>query len=441
MLRLKINQTGNGVSGVRIWTRLLGLSGAVVERVVFDECAGLVVAHVRPIARQRGRCGICRRRCRGYDAGRRRRRWRDLDAGTCRVMLEAAAPRVRCRVHGVVVAAVPWAAHGAGHTRRFDQQVAWAATECSKTAVAALMRVSWRTVGAIITRFRAAAEAGVDRLERLRRIGIDEISYRKGQKYLTVVVCHDTRRVVWMGEGRGRPVLRRFFDQLGAERAAAITHVSADAADWIAAVVADRAPQAVLCLDAFHVVAWATGALDEERRAAWNTARRAAGGSTRHVKGPGRAVNRAVGPARVLKRARWALWKNPEDLTAGQQAKLAFIAKAQPRLHRAYLLKEGLRTIFALRGADAATALDRWIGWSRRCRIPVFVQLGQRINAHRHAILATLTHGLSNGLVESTNTKTRLIIRRGFGFGSAHAIIALVMLSLGGNRPRLPDRS
>lgn len=154
-----------------------------------------------------------------------------------KVFLEADAVRVGCREHGVVAAAVPRARHGAGHTLVFDQQVAWMAAECSKSAVAQLMRTSWRTVGAIVERFVADRDAGLDRLAGLRRIGIDEISYRKGQRYMTVVVDHDTRRVVWMADGHGKQVLQGFFDALGPERAAKLTHISADGAEWIAETV------------------------------------------------------------------------------------------------------------------------------------------------------------------------------------------------------------
>ena len=349
-----------------------------------------------------------------------------------RVLLEADAPRVNCRVHGPTVIQVPWARHGVGHTREFDDTVAWLATQCSKTAVVELMRIAWRTVGAIVARVSADIDARVDRLAGLRRIGIDEISYKRGHRYLTVVVDHDSGVLVWAAPGRDEATLRRFFDALGAERAAQITHVSADAADWIATVVAERCPNAVRCADAFHVVAWATDALDEVRRDAWNQAR---GALER------RRAARATGHARALKRARYALWKNPENLTAHQRAKLDWIAKTDPRLWRAYLLKEGLRTVFVVKGDAGKEALDHWISWARRSRIPAFVQLQRRIVRHRAAIDAALDSGLSNALIESTNTKIRLITRVAFGFHSPQPLIALAMLSLGAHPPTLPGRT
>ena len=352
-------------------------------------------------------------------------------SASCAVFLEADAPRVSCAVHGPTVIEVPWARHAVGHTRDFDDTVAWLATRCSKTAVVDLMRIAWRTVGAIVARVSADIDARVDRLAGLRRIGIDEISYKRGHRYLTVVVDHDSGALVWAAPGRDEATLRRFFDALGAERAGQITHVSADAADWIATVVAERCPNAIRCADAFHVVAWATEALDEVRRRAWNDAR---GAIDR------RRAGRASGHARALKRARYALWKNPENLSTKQQEKLAWIAKCDPRLHRAYLLKEGLRMAFVLKGDAGKEALDRWISWARRCRIPAFVGLQRRIIKHRKAIDAALDTGLSNALIESTNTKIRLITRVAFGFHSPEPLVALAMLSLGGHPPVLPGR-
>ena len=186
--------------------------------------------------------------------------------------LEADAPRVNCPEHGPTVVAVPWARHTAGHTFGFDDTVAWLAVACSKTAVCELMRIAWRTVGAIVARVWADVDKTVDRFANLRRIGIDEISYKRRHKYLTIVVDHDTGTLIWAAAGRDTKTLRRFFDALGAERCKLITHVSADAADWIADVVTQRCPGAVRCADPFHVVAWATEALDTERRRAWNDA-------------------------------------------------------------------------------------------------------------------------------------------------------------------------
>jgi len=305
------------------------------------------------------------------------------------------------------------------------------------------MRIAWRTVGSIITRVWDDVDVSCDRLAGLRRIGIDEISYKKGHKYLMVVVDHDTRRLVWAAPGRSSATVGEFFDLLGEQRCSQITHVSADGADFIDTIVADRCPGAVRVADPFHVVKWATDALDEVRRGTWNDARALARAEPKR----GRGRPRADAPprpgselAKGLKGARYSLWKNPDNLTENQQVKLAWIAATDPRLYRAYLLKEGLRMIFTMPHLAAVEALERWISWARRCRIPTFVKLQKSIVKHRARILAAIEHNLSNGLIESTNTKIRLITRIAFGFKSPEALIALALLSLGGHRPTLPGR-
>ena len=233
----------------------------------------------------------------------------------------------------MVVCAVPWARRASRFTRSFEEQICWLAVHTSKSAVAELMRVAWRTVGDICERVMAEAEhADGGRLDGLRRLGIDEISWRKGQRYLTVVVDHDTGRLVWAAAGANTETLAGFFALLGAERCQRIELISADMGAWIAKAARQACPRAELCLDPFHIVALATAALDQIRREIWNDARRAGQAET----------------ARELKGARWAPWKNPEALTGRQAAKLAAIQKTNRRLFRAYLLKEQLREIFRL---------------------------------------------------------------------------------------------
>lgn len=407
----------------RVWKRLLGLHRAVVEDVCVED-DGTVVVSVRPKARELDRCPYCRRRCPGYDWGEGRRRWRALDLGTTFCFLEAWAPRVSCREHGVVVAAVPWARHDSSFTREFEDTVAWLAVHTNKTAVAELMRIAWRTVGWICERVMAEQTARRDLFAGLERIGVDEISIRKGHRYLTVVVDHDTGRLVWAGSGRDRKTVEKFLDLLGAERCKQLRLVSCDMAEWITRPVAERCPNAAVCYDPFHLVKLATDALDDIRREVWNEARRA---GQRQL-------------ARELKSARFALWKNPGNLTERQQLKLARVQALNQRLYRAYLLAQQLRQIYRTGFDEAVALLDAWLRWARRCRLEPFVKLARTITEQREGIEAAIRHGLSNARVEQVNTQLRLIIRRAFGFHSYQAPIALAMLALGGLCPSLPGR-
>jgi len=411
------------VLGVKVWRRVLGVDRAtVIEAVEVDE--DVVVAHVRPRRDSKRRCGKCGIRAPGYDQGEGRRRWRCIDLGTVRCFVEADSPRVACPEHGPTVAQVPWARHGAGHTYDFDDLVAWLVTHTAKSTLCELFRIAWPTVGSIVDRVVADARAAHDPFEELRRIGIDEISYKKGHRYLLVVVDHDTGKLIHAAVGANKATLHAFFDLVGDERCKKISLISADAAPWIAEVVAERCHNATLCIDAFHVVKWATDALDEVRRDVWRTARRV-------------GMNDL---ASELKGARYALWKNPEDLTARQEAKLNWIATTNSPLYRAYLLKEQLRAIIAVKGRRALKMLDAWLAWAARSRLPAFVKVGRSIRANRDGIEAALMNNLSNALVESTNTKIRVLHRMAFGFKKPEHLIALALLDRGGYCPPLPGR-
>ncbi len=403
-----------------IWRKLLGLDRAVIEDVCLEQEA--LVVSVRPKARERDRCPHCGRRRPGYDRGEGRRRWRALDFGTTLVYLEAWAPRVSCKDHGVLVAAVPWARHDSSFTVAFENQVAWLAVHTSKTAVSQLMRIAWRTVGWICQRVAAEAQHEVDPFAGLKRLGFDEISTAKGQRYLTVVVDHDTGRLIWAHPGRDRKTVEKFLELLGEGRCQQIELVSCDDAEWITRPISERCVNAIICLDPFHIVKAATDALDEIRREVWNQARRS-----------GQAQL-----AKELKGARFALWKNPGNLTERQQLKLARVQQLNLPLYRAYLIAQQLRQIYRVPAEQALVLLEAWLKWARRSRLEPFRKLARRITQQRQMVEAAITNHLSNAVVEQVNTQIRLIMRRGFGYHSPWSIIALAMLSLGGLCPPLP---
>jgi transposase len=408
---------------------LLGIEQHVVLEGVDVEVAEggqrVLVASVRPVKRRVSLCGQCLRRCPGYDRGEGRRRWRGLDLGTIRVFLEAEAPRVRCRQHGVVVAGVPWARHDSLFTAAFEEQAAWLAAHATATMVAELMRSSWRAVTRMVTRVVAEVRGRTDRLAGVVKIAIDEKAYRKGHRYITVVTDLDTGRVVWAAEGRSKATVEAFFAALGSERAAALTHVGCDGADWIHTVVKVQAPNAVLCLDSFHVVAWASEAVEEVRRRIG-----------RDLKAAGRQEE-----ATALKGSRWAVLKSPEKLTGGQQESLAVIKKTNGPLYRAYLIKEQLRGVFAVKGVRGRRLLAGVIAWASRSRIPEMVDLARKLRRFHDLIGNTLDTGVTSALAENTNTHISVLARRAYGFHSPEALIAMIELTRGGLCPPLPGRA
>lgn len=403
--------------------RLLALPGVNVTDVDIGTDAVVVTVALR---RRRLVCPDCEHSTRArYDGRPVDSRWRHLDLGVWRLEVRARLRRLVCPTHGVRTEGVPFARAGAEFTADFEALVAWLATRMDKTAICRLVRINWRTVGRIVERV-VADELDPDRLDGLFEIGVDEISWRKHHNYLTLVANHRSGKVVWGAEGRDAKTLDGFFDDLGPERSAQLTAVSMDMGPAFAKSVRaeGHAPQATICLDPFHVIALGTKALDEVRRPLWQELRQL----------PDPTI------AKRFKGARWALLKNPEDLTDNQAVTLAAVRRNGGAMWRAYTLKEALRAIFAgdLTEADAGHLLDRWCSWAQRSRLAPFVKLARTIRAHRDGILAAIRLGLTNGRLEGLNNRVRLIVRRAFGFHSAGAALALVMLSCGPITLQLP---
>lgn len=405
------------------FNRMLGLPGATVAGVEFTPVG--VVVTLRRRARKL-RCPACGHITRAaYD--RSVRRWRHLDLGASRLYLEAEVRRLRCaQCEKVVTEEVPWARPRARHTKDFEDVVAWLAQRADKTTIARLLRCSWEAVARIVVRV-VASQIDDARLDELYRIGVDEVSYRKGHRYLTVVADHDREgAVVWAAEGRDSATLSSFFDELGPERTARLQAISADMGAAYQRAIADTKEAGVLtarvCVDPFHVVKLANEAIDAARRWAWNQARHS-GSAT----------------AAWVKRTRWALVKDPGALSTAQHLVLEELRRSRSVLYRAWQLKEALRDVYRLRDLGAAHQfLDRWLSWACRSRIPSFVKLSRTIRAHRDGILAAVELGLSNSKLEGLNSKIRLINHRGYGHHSAAAVIAMIYLCCGGITVRLP---
>jgi transposase len=362
-----------------------------------------------------GRCSGCGHRCRRVKDRNPGRVWRHLDFAGMRVTLRSSLRRLDCPRCGVLVEWVPWAATGSDFTLRFEEQVAFLAQHANKTVVSEMLGIAWRTVGSVIERVLARLGPR-DLLAGLRRIGVDELSYRRHHEYITIVVDHDTGRIVWARPGRNADTLKAFFIELGTERCAALENVSIDMSQSYIEAVKEKAPNAQIVFDRFHVQRLAHDALDEVRR---------------------QEVAKAGGPAtdrgNVFKHTRWALQKNPWNLTAVETGRLSFLQRANKPLYRGYLLKESLAAILDRRQHKVARVkLDEWCAWARRSRLAPFAKVGRTIKRHLDGVVAYVATGLSNGRVEGLNGKARTLTRRAYGFHNAHSLIAMLFLCCSG---------
>ena len=448
------------------FSRLLDLSGIWVRKVAFGPDRVVVTVVLR---RKKLVCPKCsfstmaRENEQDHDSV-----WRHLDLGVWRLEVHARLRRLRCPEHGVHVEGVPFARDGARFTRDFENLVAWLMTKTDRTATCRLVRIDWETVGRIIKRVGDEL-LPADRLGDLFEVSLDEVAWRKGHRYLTLVGDHRAGCVVWGTEGKGQAAADEFFDVLdpppaeppghpgaaswepacaimvpfgpcptvpagegipgawltsGSEldpclfaRASRLTAVSMDMTGGYGASVRQHAPQAEIVIDNYHVVALATKALDEVRREHWNELRHAGASDT----------------AKAFKDVRWSLLKNPEDLTDQQASTLAALQTAGGKVPRAWAHKETVREIFkpGLSVAAVEKLIDRLLARLSRSRLPPFVRLGRTIRKHKHGILAARRLGLSNARAEAQNNRVKLIVRRAYGFHSARAALALILLTCG----------
>jgi transposase len=388
--------------------RLLRLSGAGVADVSFTSEGVVVTVRLRRRRRVCSDCGQTGRQLQLHD--RRVKRWRHLDLGGTRCVIECELRRLRCPDCGVRLEPVPWARAGASHTRDFEDTVAWLAQQMAFSPIARLLRVGWHTIGPIVERV-VADHLDQTRLEGLIAIGVDEISYRRHHRYLTSVADHATGAIVWCSPGRNSATLQGFFDELG-PRKESIRAVSIDMSGEYQRAIRANLPEAEICFDPVHVVRLAARATDAVRRDEWNRHERSHTPTGRWVKG-----------------TRWSLLKAPANQSIYQLATLAEVQAENRRLYRAFLLREELRLLYHLDDPTLAPEhLDAWLAWASRSRLKPFVRLARTLRNHREGILAAIRLGLSNGRLEGLNSKIRLISHRAFGFHSADPLIALVYL-------------
>ena len=409
--------------------------------------------HARPTVWKRNCCPFCGKKSPRYDLSNNAQKvWRGLDWGGIIVEIKCPTHRVKCEEHGVITASVPWAYPGSCFTKEFDFTVAWLATYLPRSAVSNYMRIDWATVGRCISRTLHEIEPERSRrLNGLVNIGIDETSYKKGHKYITVVVNHDTNAVVWIGEGHGKSVLTKFYQCLAPEQLSTIKVVTGDGAKWITECVNEFTPNCERCVDPFHVVEWAMSALDEVRREVWREAYNEAQElSKANPRGKGRPrtddpimpiIKAAQAKADEIKNSVYALGKAPENLTEKQKLRVELIAATNNKLYRAYKLKEKLRLILKIKDLEEAeTELKAWLWWASHSRIPAFIELNKKIRRHKEHILNTIRLGLSNARVEATNNKIKLIVRKAYGFRNMNNMMDMIYLVCSDLVIPLPNR-
>ena len=401
-----------------LFKRLVRLGRERVLDVELVDEGGIeqVVVRVALRARRRMRCSGCAQPVHGAD-DTRSVSWRHLDLGRVRCVIRSEVRRLDCSGCGVRTEAGPWARAGSRFTRAFEDTCVSLAKAAPKTTVAALMRIDWDTVGRMIERVvqeHAASREG-DGLDGLRRIGIDEVAYRKGHRYLMCVTDHESGALVWAAPGRSQTTAEAFSRALGPERCRKRGAVSLDRhGGWITAT-RTHAPDALLCADPFHVIRLAQNALDRLRRDVWQQLRE---------EDPDRAA--------WIKGTRYAVRRRASNLRPGDRSILDALARDNHEIYRGWLLVEQLRAVYqAATQEDAHPLLDEWILAALTSELEPFITCALTIDAHRELVVNAITERLSNARLEGMNSTVRLLSHRARGYRRLSSLLAMITLVCG----------
>ena len=398
---------------IRFLRFILQVQGAVVLGAEIVPEEDKIRIRIRRRKNATARCPKCKRSMTGQ-LSEREREWRHLDILARRTYLVATVREGYCSVHGRRVERVPWAAPKAKHTRVFDHQVACLVQVADKSAAERMFGVAWRTVSRIVSRV-VNEHLPKGRFANLRYIGVDETSYKRGHRYLTIVTDLLTRRVIWVGEGKNADTLMGFFDELGERRCRKLEMIAMDMSGAFRKAVGERVPHVDLVFDRFHVVKLLLEAVDGIRR---DEVRKLENAEAK----------------KALKKTRFPLLRNPKrHLSPRDREAIARVKATNKRLARAYELRCDLEELWEIHDPEQARQfLMNWTRAALRSRLEPLRRFATTARKHLEGILGFFRwHGQTSGVCEGMNNKIKLAIHRAFGFRSVEALASMVFLCCG----------
>ena len=410
-----------------ILNRVQKFKSFVYGRVWSEEIGGVraLLVEIFPRRNSRPVCSGCGRRGPGYDT-LETRLFEFVPLWNIPVFFVYLMRRVDCRRCGVRVESVPWADGKSTLTRAYMQFLAGWARRLSWQEVAVVFRTSWKKVFRSVEWVVTWGLAHRD-LSGVTAIGVDEILWRRGHRYLTVVYQIDRhcRRLLWVGQDRTTQTLLSFFREFGEERAAQLRYVCSDMWKPYLNVIAEKAASALHVLDRFHIVQHLNKAIDEVRAS-----------EARQMK--------ADGFEPLLKHSRWCLLKRPENRTDTQKVKLADLLRYNLRTVRAFLLKEDFQQFWTYTSPyQAGQFMDAWCRQTMRSRIAPMKKVARMLRGHRELLLNWFRakKQISAGIVEGFNNKAKVTTRKAYGFRTFRAAEVALYHTLGAlPEPECPHR-
>lgn len=364
--------------------------------VQIEEEEDHLIARVERIEGRHLCCGVCGLKTSRTCGRLKERQWRDLTIRDKPLILVYVPYRIKCPVCGVRVEKVPWAPRWSRVTDALARNIALLARRMSWKEVAEYFDLDWKVVAAIVR--RVVAE-GLQRRKwkPLHVIGVDEVSRKKGHRYLTLVYDLERKRLIWVGKDRKEETMNEFFQWLGKRKARSIRAVCCDMWAPYFKSIRNHLPRAEVLFDRFHIVQHLNRALDEIRR---------------------EEVRRLKWDETVdLKKTRYILLKNPWNLNPKEKRRLSHLVKLNLRVVRGYLLKESFQKFWDyISSGWAEKHLKHWLWWASHSRLEPMKEFARMVRRHLDGILAWTKLRVSNGALEGMNNKVKLVSHRAFGF-------------------------
>jgi transposase len=377
--------------------------GWIVMSVVLDPDKKTSRIRVEPAKDGRFKCPMCGKECKVHDTYERT--WRDLDLGLTVCVVHAKVPRTDCPEHGVKQISVPWAREYSRQTLNFERRCLEMIREMPVNAVARTMRISDDVLWNILGSYLSKAMDGVD-MSRVRRIGIDETSCRKGHDYITLFVDMDTRKVLFAVHGRDSGTVKVFVSWLISHGGSPekITDVSCDMGSPFLKGVSEELPKAKVTLDRFHVMKLANDALN--------------------------TVRTDVQASKKKKlRIKYQLLSRRKNLCEKKAEELDIVLKENAMIGSAYVLKEMLGDMYLLEEKEHGKKyLDRWISFASAGVHNAVKKLARTISKHKEGILMWFDSKLSNGVLEGINSVIQGVKRMARGYRRPENMIAMLYL-------------
>lgn len=398
------------MSNLKLLRRMLRLTTLKITGFAFKLRGKELHLAVKPY-KNGCRCPTCGRRGRIVFFAKPRR-WEDLTLMGMKIILFYTPKEILCRTHGRIQEEILWAHALSRISYRLEWRICSLCQIMTQKAAAEILKMPTSTLSDLLHRIITRVRDG-HRIRGLVTLGADEISYCKGRKFATIVYDLDRSRVLWVGKGKGRETIDRFFNECLSEgQKARIRWASCDMSPAYTEAIKYHCPNVSLVIDRFHVVKALNEAVDEVRKEAW-----------RDLDKEGR---------KAIKGLRWLLPMRADNRTKGNTRFLNNLRNANRRIHRAWLLKDEFEHFWDYRYRGSAEKfLKRWMTAALRSRIPSLRRFVNTLRGHFDDIVTFIDRNLTNAVGEGLNRIIKIIKNRASGYRGLDNFADVIYLTVG----------